>query len=115
MSIQINASPEEFGYLVTVRGFLDREVVDRTVDELVPLSDGCEVVVVDLRDATLASPSDLTRLVEELRARTEGTRLAFVCDRPSGRRLLRLSLRRNGKGIHLLRELPQWHAELPAG
>ena len=104
MSVQINVSPEDFGYLVTVHGFLDGEVVDLAVAELATLGDGCESVVVDLRDAVLASPSDLTRLVDELRERTNGTKLSFVCDRPSGRRLLRL--RHHGSAIHVLRELP---------
>lgn len=110
MSVQINVTPEAFGYVVTVHGFLDRKLVDLAVDELAPLSDDeCESVIVDLRDATLASPRDLTRLVDELRGRIDGSKLSFVCDRPSGRRLLRL--RHNGTAIHVLRELPQPHAE----
>ena len=110
MSVQIEASPEEFGYVVTVQGFLDGEVVEEAVAELAILGHGCESVVVDLRDAVLASPKDLTRLVDELRQRTEGTKLSFVCDRPSARRLLRM--RHGGAAIHVLRELPgRRHAE----
>lgn len=104
MSVQINVRPEDFGYLVTVQGYLDAEVVDMAVAELASLGDGCESVVVDLRDALLASPAELTRLVDELRRRTDGTSLSFVCDRLSGRRLLRL--RHGGAAIHVLRELP---------
>jgi hypothetical protein len=109
MSIQINVTPEAFGYLVTVHGFLDQEVVEMAVDELAPLGQDCDSVIVDLRDAVLGSPCDLTRLVDELRQRIDDTKLSFVCDRPSGRRLLRL--RHDGAAIHVLRELPQPHAE----
>jgi hypothetical protein len=109
MSIQIDVTPEPFGYLVTVHGFLDREVVELAIDELAALGQDCESVIVDLRDAVLGSPSDLTRLVDELRQRIDDAKLSFVCDRPSGRRLLRM--RHNGAAIHVLRELPQAHAE----
>jgi hypothetical protein len=109
MSIQINATPEHFGYLVTVHGFLDSEVVDLAIDQLAPLAQDCDSVIVDLRDAVLGSPCDLTRLVDELRRRIDDTKLSFVCDRPSGRRLLRL--RHDGTAIHVLRELPQPHPE----
>jgi hypothetical protein len=55
-AVQINVDPEDFGYLVTVRRFLDSEMVELAADELAVLGDGCESVVVDLREATLASP-----------------------------------------------------------
>jgi hypothetical protein len=62
-------------------------------------------VVVDLRDAVLASPNGLQDLVVALRDRAWAVHVVRVCDRVAGRRLLRLACG-DAAGVRVLREVP---------
>ena len=65
----------------------------------------CGALVVDLREAVLTSPRDLSALVAALDRHAAGNPVALVCDRLSGRRLLRQTCR--GTSIQVLDELPR--------
>jgi hypothetical protein len=90
--------------LVTVHGVVDRTVREVAAD-LAGLTQDHTSVVVDLRDAVLASPHGLHDLVVVLRDRARAEHIALVCDRVAGRRLLRLTCG-EAVGVRVLREVP---------
>lgn len=88
MVARLNVSTEDFGLLVGLHGLLDTPFLDEITTGILSL-DGDEPIVVDVRDAVLASPEALVRFVDRLRREVGPERVAIVCDRLSGRRLLR--------------------------
>jgi hypothetical protein len=62
-------------------------------------------VVVDRRNAVLASPHGLQDLVVALQDRARAEHVVLVCDRAAGRRLLRLACG-DAAGVRVLREVP---------
>lgn len=111
MAVRINVEAKGEEAVVTVHGFLDGSLVDAAAEGLVGLGHDCRSVVVDLRDAVLASPSDLSRLIRALGDHAADENIALVCDRLPGRRLLRLTCR-PGK-VRVLSELPGSQDEPP--
>lgn len=103
MSTQIEVRLSGRRALVTVRGVVDRTIRDVAAGS-VRVVEGCSSVVVDLRDAVLVSRHGIEDLVAAIRDRAGTARLAVVCDRLAGRRLLRLVCRTTG--VRVLREVP---------
>lgn len=89
MTARISVLTEEFGHVVAPHGLLDAELVDATTDRVLALDTGVHAVVIDLRDVVLTSPRALAHLVDRLERDVRGGRISIVCDRLSGRRLLR--------------------------
>ena len=90
------------------RGPRDRpRVIDRTTPGLAAglaeLGEGCRAVVVDLREAMLVAPG-VEDLVASLRQQAGTDRIALVCDRLPGRRLLRLAC--GASGVWIVDEVP---------
>jgi len=88
--------------LVTVRGVIDRTTPGLAAG-LAELGEGCRAVVVDLREAMLVAPG-VEDLVASLRQQAGTDRIALVCDRLPGRRLLRLAC--GASGVRILDEVP---------
>ncbi len=105
MSLRIDMQQCGDEALVTVHGVVDRTVGDVAAG-LVGLGNGHRSVVVDLRDAVLASPHGVQDLVIALRDWAQVERIALVCDRVPGRRLLRLACG-DAAGVHVLRDVPR--------
>jgi hypothetical protein len=104
MSVRINVETKESEAVVRVHGVLDQSLVEVTAAGLIGLGRDFRRVVVDLRDAVLASTVGITHLVDALRAEAAAEEIALVCDRLPGRRLLRLTC---GPGdVRVLSELP---------
>jgi hypothetical protein len=89
--------------LVTVRGVVDRTTPGLAAG-LAELGEGCHAVVVDLCEAVLASRQGVEDLVASLRQQAGSDRIALVCDRLPGRRLLRLVC--GASGVRILDEVP---------
>lgn len=89
--------------LLTIRGVIDRSMCDVAAG-LAGLGRGCRAVVVDLRDAVLASPHGVQDMVAALRQQARTADIALVCDRLPGRRLLRLAC--GSSGVRVLDRLP---------
>jgi hypothetical protein len=89
--------------LVTVRGVIDRTTPGLAAG-LEELGEGCRAVVVDLCEAVLASREGVEDLVASLRQQAGTDRIALVCDRLPGRRLLRLAC--GASGVRILDEVP---------
>ena len=105
MSLRIDVQQWGDEVLVTVHGVVDRTALDVAAG-LVGLGQGHASVVVDLRDAVLASPHGVQDLVSAVRDRARAERIALVCDRVAGRRLLRLACG-DAAGVRVLRDLPR--------
>jgi hypothetical protein len=105
MSLRIDVQQWGDEALVTVHGVVDRTMLDVAAG-LVGLGQGHASVIVDLRDAVLASPHGVQDLVSALRDRARAERIALVCDRVAGRRLLRLACG-DAAGVRVLRDLPR--------
>ena len=105
MSLRIDVQQWGDEVLVTVHGVVDRTALDVAAG-LVGLGQGHASVVVDLRDAVLASPRGVQDLVSAVRDRARAERIALVCDRVAGRRLLRLACG-DAAGVRVLRDLPR--------
>jgi hypothetical protein len=80
---------EVSGELVTVIGLPDRAAIDAAAKAVAARSSGRDLVVLDLRRALLVPPGPIVDLVAVLRHQTPGRPMALLCDRLSGRRLLR--------------------------
>jgi hypothetical protein len=93
MPAHITVTTEPFGDLVAVHGEPDPSTIDGAADDLGLARRRSGAVVVDLRDALLVPPQTVVHLVAELEARCRDRPIALVCDRLSGRRLLRKSFR----------------------
>jgi hypothetical protein len=93
VSAQIIVTAEPFGDLVAVHGFPDDAAIDAAAVALDGSSPRLEPLVVDLRDAVLVPPGPVIDLISALRRRTQGRPIALLCDRLSGRRLLRARCR----------------------
>jgi hypothetical protein len=93
VTAQIPVTAEAFGALVVVRGLPDALAIAQAVEDLAAVSSGNDQLVVDLRDAELVPPGPVLALVIALRRRTPGRPMALICDRLSGRRLLRARCR----------------------
>jgi hypothetical protein len=103
MSVRIDVRTSGDQALVTVRGVIDRTVPEASAG-LVGLGRGSRAVVVDLRDAVLASPHGVQALVATVREHAGTEDVALVCDRLPGRRLLRLAC--GSAGVRVLDEMP---------
>ena len=104
MALRIDVQQYGDEALVTVHGVVDRTVCDVAAG-LAGLGKGHPSVVVDLRDAVLASPHGVQDLVTALRELAQAERIALVCDRVPGRRLLRLACG-DAAGVRVLRDVP---------
>lgn len=103
MSARIEVQVTGDEALVTVRGVIDRTTPGLAAG-LAELGEGCRAVVVDLREAVLASRQGVEDLVASLRQQAGTDRIALVCDRLPGRRLLRLAC--GASGVRILDEVP---------
>jgi hypothetical protein len=113
MSVRIDVQQCGDEALVTVHGVVDRTLRDVAAG-LSDLGQDHLSVVVDLRDAVLASPHGVRDLVTALRDRARAERIALVCDRVPGRRLLRIACG-DAPGVRVLRDVPPWAAAGGAG
>ena len=104
MGVRINVEVTGNDAVVTVHGFLDGSLLDAAAEGLVGLGHDCLSIVVDLRDAVLASPADLSRLITALGDHAADENIALVCDRLPGRRLIRLTC--GPAKVQVLSELP---------
>ncbi len=104
MAVRINVEAKDGEAVVTVHGVLDGTMLDAAAQGLVGLGHDCRRVVVDLRDAVLASPADLAHLVQALSDHAADENITLVCDRLPGRRLLRLTC--GPAKVQVLSELP---------
>ena len=104
MGVRINVETKASEAVVRVHGVLDQSLVEVTAAGLIGLGRDCRRVVVDLRDAVLASPVGISHLVEALRVEAAAEEIALVCDRLPGRRLLRLTC--GPDDVRVLSELP---------
>jgi hypothetical protein len=112
MSVRTEVQVTSGGVLVTVRGVIERDVGDVAAC-LAGLGRDGEEVVVDLRDAVLASQRGLQDLVTAVCRHAVAGRVTLVCDRLAGRRLLRLVA---GSGqVRVLGEVPATPASAGAG
>ena len=89
MPAQVLVTAEAFGVLVAAHGLPDAATIGRAAEDAAALSSAAGRLVLDLRDAVLVPPGPVLALVAALRERTPGIPIALVCDRLSGRRLLR--------------------------
>jgi len=101
MSARIDVRTRGDEVMLTVRGVVDRTLPD-VASGLVGLGRG-RAVVVDLREAVLASRHGLRDLVTAVREHAGTQDVALVCDRLPGRRLLRLAC---GAGVRVLDDVP---------
>jgi hypothetical protein len=99
--------------LVTVHGVVDR-MVREVAAGVAGLTQDHTSVVIDLRDAVLASPHGLQDLVVVMRDLARAEHIALVCDRVAGRRLLRLACG-DAVGVRVLHEVPRRAAAGGAG
>ena len=104
MSVRIDVEHRGGEAFVTVRGVIDRTVRDVAAG-LVGIGRDCENVVVDLCDAVIASPRGIQDLLTALGESADHERIALVCDRLAGRRLLRLAC--GTAGVRVLGEPPE--------
>ncbi len=98
--IEVQATGDEA--LVTVRGVVDRTTPGLAAG-LAELGEGCRAVVVDFREAVLASRQGVEDVVASLRQQAGTDRITLVCDRLPGRRL-RLAC--GASGVRILDEVP---------
>ena len=103
MSARIEVQVTGHDVLVTVRGVIDRETSALASGLCDPPAE-CRTVVVDLREAVLASREGVHELVTSLREQLGSDRIALVCDRLPGRRLLRLAC--GAGGVRVLDAIP---------
>ena len=103
MSARIEVQVTGHDVLVTVRGVIDRETSALASGLSDPPAE-CRTVVVDLREAVLASREGVHELVTSLREQLGSDRIALVCDRLPGRRLLRLAC--GAGGVRVLDAMP---------
>jgi hypothetical protein len=99
VSTQITLTAEPFGDLLAVHGLPDAAAIDTAVEALGAVASQVEPIVVDLRDAVLVPPGPVLDLVAALRQHTRGRPMALICDRLSGRRLLRSRCRHLGVAV----------------
>jgi hypothetical protein len=102
VSTRIEVQVTEDNALVTVRGVIDGTTPGGAAG-LAELRESCRVVV-DLREAVLASRRGVEALVAAVRQQVRPDTIALVCDRLPGRRLLRLACR--ASGVRILDEMP---------
>ena len=93
MSGQTIVTIEPFGDLVEVHGLPDAAGIRAAAEALDTGSGRRALVVIDVRDAVLVPAGPVVELVAALRQRAEGRPMALLCDRLSGRRLLRARCR----------------------
>ena len=98
VSTQITLTAEPFGDLLAVHGLPDAAAIDTAVEALGAVASQVEPIVVDLRDAVLVPPGPVLDLVAALRQHTHRP-MALICDRLSGRRLLRSRCRHLGVAV----------------
>jgi hypothetical protein len=84
--ITVTAGPS--GRMVAVHGVLDAAAIAAAAEH-VAAAPTTESLVVDLRDTVLAPPDQVLRLLAGLRHLGRDRPIVVVCDRLSGRRLLR--------------------------
>jgi hypothetical protein len=87
--MRISMSRNSVGQVIALHGVLDADMVEAMTDGLLALDEEDYPLVVDLTDAVLASLTALRRFVERLGQQVAEGRVAIVCGRLSGRRLLR--------------------------
>lgn len=89
MPVQVLVTAEPFGVLVAAHGVPDAAAIAQAAEDAAALSPEAGRLVVDLREAALVPAGPVLGLVGALRLRNPGVPIALVCDRLSGRRLLR--------------------------
>jgi hypothetical protein len=75
--------------VVAVVGLPDRATIAAAADAVAARPAGRDLVVLDLRRTVLVPPGPVVDLVAVVRHQTRGRPVALLCDRLSGRRLLR--------------------------